>query len=668
MKQILIISNTAFSIEKFREHYLSKITNYQFIIYTPNKIPKLKKKYRNIEIKKFNTNNIFDDFKELYKIFKNTNSSIIVVYSYKYQLIVSILKKIFFRDYEIISIIAGRGSWALGNILKKIIYKKIIRLITGISKIVICINPSDLKYFKNYHKDKNKFFLLPTEGVETKSFSKMNNNTNNNFIFFGRLIKEKGIEDYIEVAKIIKRKYPEKNFFIAGPINQSVIGQSKFDKGTLALIKKNEKHIEYLGFIKDYKDIFPKMDCLISPSFSEGAGTSVMEAMISGLHIIAYNNSGHNYVLKNTENQICKINSVQHLVQNVEKYIDTFNIKNIHNKKISHKKVLNNFSAKIIAKKFNIILDQLYRVGKKNVDVIWPYYKDEKFLDTSINYLNAQTLQPHRLIFVDDHNEKHQELKKYIRKKLNKNIKFKFIRNKKNYGVTKSVSIGIKQAKSKYLYIQSTDDIIYKDFLELNVKVLENNQDAAYVFSNIRINNLDNKKKYHIYFSFIKENYIKKSDINYLYSNYLFKIYHNTVVFNSEKILKLNIFKDEYGRRADMLNLQYLSMRYGFCYLNKTISEFTIRKDQISSAILSNDYLIDELKYLKKKENKFYNFIIKNNLYYEISLMALIKFKSTFGNLVTIQYLSRAIKFKLWKLSRFYINPKILNLLFRILN
>jgi galacturonosyltransferase len=668
MKQILIISNTAFSIEKFREHYLSKITNYQFIIYTPNKISKLKKKYRNIEVKKFNTNNIIDDFKELFKIFKNTNSSNIVVYSYKYQLIVSILKKFFFRDYEIISIIAGRGSWALGNILKIFIYKKIIRLITDISKIVICINPSDLKYFKNYHKDKNKFFLLPTEGVETENLAKINKKNNNNFIFFGRLIKEKGIKDYIEAAKIIKIKYPEKNFFIAGPINQSIIGQSKFDKGTLALIKKNENYIEYLGFIKDYKNIFPKMDCLISPSFSEGAGTSVMEAMVSGLHVITYNNSGHNYVLKNTKNHICKINSVEYLVQNIEKYMNTPSIKNIYNKKTSHKKILNNFSAKIIAKRFNTILDLLCGSSKKKVDVVWPYYKDGKFLDASISRLNNQTLQPHRLIFIDDNNERHQELKKYIRKKLNKNIKFNFIRNKKNYGVTKSVSIGIKQAKSKYLYIQSTDDLIYKDFLELNVNVLENNKNAAYVFSNIRINNLDNKKKYHINFSFIKESYIKKSDIDYLYSNYLFKIYHNTVVFNSKKVLKLNIFKDEYGRRADMLNLQYLSMRYGFCYLNKTISEFTIRKGQISSAILSNDYLIDELKYLKKKENKFYNFIIKNNLYYEISLMALIKFKSTFGNLITIQYLSRAIKFKLWKLSRFYINPKILNFLFRILN
>ena len=44
MKKILVISNTAFSVEKFREHYLSKINDYKFIIYTPNKLANLKKK------------------------------------------------------------------------------------------------------------------------------------------------------------------------------------------------------------------------------------------------------------------------------------------------------------------------------------------------------------------------------------------------------------------------------------------------------------------------------------------------------------------------------------------------------------------------------------------------------------------------------------------------
>ena len=50
------------------------------------------------------------------------------------------------------------------------------------------------------------------------------------------------------------------------------------------------------------------MDCLISPSYSEGAGTSVMEAMMSGLFVIAYSNSGHNYVLK--KHQISWLNII----------------------------------------------------------------------------------------------------------------------------------------------------------------------------------------------------------------------------------------------------------------------------------------------------------------------------------------------------------------------
>jgi len=46
-------------------------------------------------------------------------------------------------------------------------------------------------------------------------------------------------------------------------------------------------------------------------------------------------------------------------------------------------------------------------------------------------------------------------------------------------------------------------------------------------------------------------------------------------------------------------------MNYGFCYIRKTISEFTIRKEQLSSSILDDDYLIDELKFLRKN-NKIY--------------------------------------------------------------
>ena len=665
MKKIIIISNTSFSIEKFREHYLSKITNFSFLIYTPNKIPNLKKKYKNIELKKFTSSSIYDDFNKLYKIFQKEKPKQIIVYSFKYQLVVSLLKKIYNFKFDIISIVAGLGSLYLGNKFKRIFFYSICRIITNTSKFVICINPYDFNYFYNLTIDKKKIFQLPTEGVEPIIKNKKKIIGKKNFIFFGRLIKEKGIEDYIKAAKIIKKKYPNTNFYIAGPSNQSIIGQSKFDIKTLDLIKQNRKYIIFLDYVKDYKKIFFKIDCLISPSFSEGAGTSVMEAMLSGLFVIAYKNSGHKYVLKDTKNVICEENNTQSLVKNIEKYLQFSNKKIDKSLKTSYYKIINNFLANEVSARLEKILFENYGTINQSIDIVWPYYKDKTYLNNSISFINNQTLKPKNLIFVDDANND-PNLKKIIRSKLDKNIKFIYLKNDTNYGVTKSISIGVKKVKSKYLYIQSTDDIIYKDFLEESVRQIEKYPSSAYVFSNIKINNIRNKKKYFINFDFIKDFHIQSSEVGKLYNKYQFKIYHNTALINSRKFLKSNIFKEKYGRRADMLNLQYLSMKYGLCYLPKTLSEFTIRKGQISAKNLDDKYLINELKIIKKNNFDFYNFIIKNNLHYEISVFSILKLSKNFKNIISLKYINRSIKFKLWKLFRFYTNPKILNIFFKI--
>ncbi len=82
-------------------------------------------------------------------------------------------------------------------------------------------------------------------------------------------------------------------------------------------------------------------------------------------------------------------------------------------------------------------------INHKTIDVIWPFYKDQKFLNAAIKNLNNQTLKPNRLIFVDDANRK-KDLQKILRKKLHTDIKLVFIKNEKNKGVTKSTEIGIK--------------------------------------------------------------------------------------------------------------------------------------------------------------------------------------------------------------------------------
>ena len=362
MKKIIIISNTAFSIEKFRKHYLSKIKKYFFKVYTPMDN---KKKSGNINLQhsKFRSKNIISGIINLRKIIKNENPNIIIVYSSYYILILTLIS--FFYNFQLISVVAGRGSLFYKK-SKFLIFllRNIFTFILKFSDKIIFINPGDLNFFSRNKSVKKKAYLLPTEGVE-RIILKNKINKKKKFIFFARLIKEKGIDDYIKVAKIIKTKYPECMFYIAGPKSKSIIGQSKYKMTEIKNIK-NKPFVKYLGYIKDYKKIFPKMDCLISPSSLEGAGTSVMEAMQSGLFVIGYKNTGHNYVMSGTGNFICKKNNVNELIKNIENYIKLPKKKLIKINNDSKNKILKNFESNIIAKKFQNILEKnIYSSNQK---------------------------------------------------------------------------------------------------------------------------------------------------------------------------------------------------------------------------------------------------------------------------------------------------------------
>lgn len=371
MKKILIISNTAFSIKKFREHYLNKSKNYKFKIYTPNIRVKPNTNTDNIETYSFSSKNLIHDFFKVLQIIKKENLRNIVVYSTYYSFLTIICK--LFLKFNLIAIIAGRGSiFVKKNKIITLFYKKIFQFFLFFVNHIIFINPTDRIFFTEKTNLYKKSFLMPTEGVQIKNIEKKKN-SKKNFIFFGRLITEKGINEYIKVAKIIKKKYPECNFYIAGPTDKNIIGQSKYILNTKFLFTKNKNFVNYLGFINNFEEILPKMDCLISPSFEEGAGTSVMEAMMCGLYVVAFKNSGHNFVLKDTDNFLCKNNNIQNLVDGVETFLDKNKFElNLIKKKSQHK-IKKNFSSEVVSKKFENILNKTF--GYKNKIAIINFYQ-----------------------------------------------------------------------------------------------------------------------------------------------------------------------------------------------------------------------------------------------------------------------------------------------------
>ena len=212
-------------------------------------------------------------------------------------------------------------------------------------------------------------------------------------------------------------------------------------------------------------------------------------------------------------------------------------------------------------------------------DIILPFYKDFKFLDKCINSINRQTLKPKKLIFIDDDNRT-INLKKNVKKKLSKKIKLIFIKNKINKGPSISIKNSLKYVTSKYFYITATDDIILDGFAKYNLNLLDKYKNAAFVFSDPYINNLNLNKKMKIKLYFLREKFYKPDEVEKIFKSKQFKIYHNTVVFKTKNFKKKNILIPKLGQRVDMLNLLKLAQENGFVYSKKCLSLFTVRSDQ----------------------------------------------------------------------------------------
>lgn len=104
-----------------------------------------------------------------------------------------------------------------------------------------------------------------------------------NFLFIGRLLKEKGIHDFLNASKIVKEKYPKTQLTVLGaidPHNLGALTQSELDE----LIASNI--ILYPGHVNNVKDWIAKSHVFVLPSYREGVPRSTQEAMAIGRAVI----------------------------------------------------------------------------------------------------------------------------------------------------------------------------------------------------------------------------------------------------------------------------------------------------------------------------------------------------------------------------------------------
>jgi glycosyltransferase involved in cell wall biosynthesis len=102
------------------------------------------------------------------------------------------------------------------------------------------------------------------------------------FLLIARLIKAKGIREYVAAARLVRSSYPDVRFQLAGWIddNPDSIGIEELNQWV------SEGVIEYLGRLSDVKPALRGCSCYVLPSYREGTPRTVLEAMSIGRAII----------------------------------------------------------------------------------------------------------------------------------------------------------------------------------------------------------------------------------------------------------------------------------------------------------------------------------------------------------------------------------------------
>ncbi|WP_221373086.1 glycosyltransferase family 4 protein [Clostridium perfringens] len=206
--------------------------------------------------------------------------------------------------------------------------------------------------------------LIPGSGVNTERFPLQNypnggdgiNGEKIVFNYIGRVLRDKGVDDYIEAAKRIKKNYPNTEFNIIGFIEPT---ESHYEKELERL--KEDNIVIYRGQQKDVKPFIERSHAIIHPStYGEGMSNVLLENASSGRFIITTDNPGCKETLINgTTGFQYHGGNVVELVLKIEEFLTMDNKQRQEMGKKGREYVEKNFSREIVKNAY------IERINKK---------------------------------------------------------------------------------------------------------------------------------------------------------------------------------------------------------------------------------------------------------------------------------------------------------------
>lgn len=361
MKKILLTSN---SIEHFYAHLLpiaveAKNRGYEVVLLTSGKkfqqdIEMLGIKVITIAINRKSVN----PFREIgtlasfIKIINKENPDIIHNFTIKPIFYANLVAILYSGKYRIINNFLGMGYIFVSNNLMAFTIREmisnILRLAARFRKVINIVQNRDDQILLESLMPNIKTYTQCSVGVDIEQVKPTKSPTGKVvFALVARMLKDKGVYEFIEAAKILRKENLKAEFWLVGDI----------DKGNRASLSELEMEkigkegvVKYLGY-QQIENIWPKAHVAVLPSYREGLSRSLLEAAIYERAIITADAPGGRELIQHdVDGMLVKPRDTSSLAAAMQELC----LNEAKRKKLAaqiRQKVLTQYSDKIIAAK-----------------------------------------------------------------------------------------------------------------------------------------------------------------------------------------------------------------------------------------------------------------------------------------------------------------------------
>ncbi|MCT7626128.1 glycosyltransferase family 4 protein [Aliarcobacter butzleri] len=262
---------------------------------------------------------------EMYTIIKSIGPQLLEFFTIKPVLYGGIVSR-FLKVPKKIFYITGLGYVFIAKGLKGFIVRNIVKTlyklaISGKNSSIITENIYDKELINSLNAvNDNQIKIIRGAGVDLSKYYYIEENNENIKISQAcRLLKDKGVFEYIDAAKILKQKLPNVEFEIYGDID--IHNPASLTEDDIEEIKK-EGFIKVHGFSTNIAKVFSDTNIVVLPSYREGLPKVLIEAAACGRAVITTDVPGcRDAIEPNVTGLLCQVRNFQSLANQIEKLI-----------------------------------------------------------------------------------------------------------------------------------------------------------------------------------------------------------------------------------------------------------------------------------------------------------------------------------------------------------